>query len=80
MNLERYKYAVASVVKADLSNVKNNKEISDELYDKSVTLIYTCIETQVVTTGASVGASTAITKGDIYKRKILDIDAAHQLQ
>ena len=68
------------MAKADLSNVKKNKEISDELYDKSVTLIYTCIETQVATTGASVGAATAITKGDIYKRKILDIDAAHQLQ
>ena len=74
-----YKYSVARTVKTDTSKIKNNKEISDELFNKEVTIISTCIVTHATTTGASVGADITITKGNTETHKIADIDASHQL-
>ena len=80
MSHQKYKCAVSSVFKAQLGNIKKDKESPDELYNKLVTLIYTCIVTQVTATGALVGIDTAITQGGIYKHKLVAIDAYHQIQ
>ena len=68
------------MVKGDLSKIKKDKEISDELSNKLVTLISTCIETHVTASGDSIGATASITQGDIDTLNIVAIDAAHQLQ
>ena len=77
---KRYKSAVASVIKADLINIKMDNEISDKLSNKLVTVISTLIGTQVTAAYASVDAATVITQGDINTHKLEDIDATHQLQ
>ena len=79
MRPQRYKSAVASSVKTEISKIKKDKESLNEFSDKLVTLIYTWIGKHVTTTGSSVGAATSITQGDIDTHKPLAIDAAHQL-
>ena len=76
---KRYKYAVASTVKAQLGKIKNYKESSHENPDKLVTLISICIGTQVTVTGSSVGAATSITYGGIDTCKLADIDSSLKL-
>ena len=68
------------MIKADHINIKKENEISDNFYDKLVTLISTLIGTQVTASYASVGAATVITQGDINTHKLEDTDATHQLQ
>ena len=56
MNFKRYKYSVSSTVNNELSNIKKDKEIVDELSDKLFLFVYTYIGTQVTANGASVGS------------------------
>ena len=63
MITKRYKSDVSSVVKANISNIKKDKELSYELYDKLFTLISTCIWIQGTEADPSVRADTTITQG-----------------
>ena len=72
---KRYKYAVASTVKDNLVKIKKYKESYDELSNKLVILISTCIRTNVTAAGALVSSATAITQEEIDTCKIAAIDS-----
>ena len=80
MSPQRYNYYVANQAMEKPSKINREKEISGGFPDKLVTLISTCIGTQVTETDALVVADISITQGGIDIRKLSAIDSACQLQ